>query len=131
MGNRTLFTCHLSLIIYLSNKLPTLQKLSTSEGYSTILPSISTSGQTTHSELKTRHTKDLLSASVETVSHNSAPFESVTPIPRTSVDLKSDFSKIRYASSVIPRGFLAKISPSPTSREGVYRKILQKFQDEH
>ena len=84
----------------------------TTTGYSTILPSISTGGQTTHSDLKTRHTKDLLSASVETVSHSSAPFESGTPILPASVDLKSDISKTRFVSSVITSGFSVNISSS-------------------
>ena len=132
-GKCILFTCYLSLIIYLSNKLPTLQKLSTSEGYSTILPSISTSGQTTHSDLKTRHTKDLLSTSVEIASHtHSALSESGTPFLSTSLGLKSDFSKTRYASSVITSGFSVIIASSPapnaaktnrTSPPAVYSSI--------
>ena len=98
----------------LPNKLPTLQKLSTAEGYSTILPRTSTSGQTAHSDLKTRHTKDLLSTSVETVSHNSAPFESGTPILPSSVDLKSDVGKTRDVSSAAASALVANLSPYPT-----------------
>ena len=118
---------------YLSNKLPTLQKLSTSKGYSTILPSISTSGQTTHSDLKTYHTQYLQSTSVGTVSHtHSALSESGTPTLPTSVDLKSDFSKTRYASSVITSSFSVNIASSPapnavktnrTSPPAVYSSI--------
>ena len=128
-----MFTFYLSLIIYLSNKLPTPQKLSTSEGYSTILPSISTSGQTTHSDHKTRHTKDLLSAPKRIVSHiNSTPSESGTPILSTSLGLKSDFSKIRDASSVITSVFSLNTASSPapnaaktnrTSHPAVYSSI--------
>ena len=86
----------------------------TTTGYSTILPSISTGGQTTHSDLKTRHTKDLLSTSVETVSHSSAPFESGTPILLSSVDLKSDVGKTRDVSSAAASALVANLSPSPT-----------------
>ena len=112
----TLFTFYLSLTNYLSNKLPTPQKLSTSKGYSTILPSISTSGQTTHSDHKTRHTKDLLSAPKRIVSHiNPTPSESGTPFLSTSLGLKSDFSQTRDGSSVITSGVSVKMSSSPAT----------------
>ena len=100
----------------MANKLSTLQKLSTSEGYLIILPSISTSWQTTHSDLKTRHIQDLLSAPKRIVSHtNSTPSVSVTSILSTSFGLKSDISKRRYVSSVITSVLSVKSASSSAS----------------
>ena len=101
----------------LLKKSPNLQKLSTSDVNSTFRQSISTSVQTTNSDVKTHQTEAPVSASMKIVPHtNSARLESGTPSLRTTVDWISDINQTRDASSVTTVGSLVNISTSPTVR---------------
>ena len=108
----------------LPKKLPTLQKLSTTYVNTPFLKSISTSVQTTHSDVKTHHTKDPVSTSKEIVSHtNSARLESGTASLPTSVDRISDIGKTRDASSLATVDSLVNISASPTVQKASHYSL--------
>ena len=104
----------------LPKKLPALQKLSTTYVNTPFLKSISSSVQTTNSDVKTHQTEDPVSTSKKIVSHtNSARLVSGTPRQvSTSVDRISDINQTRdVTSSVTTVGSLVNISTSPTVRK--------------